>query len=141
MRHPAALAGLFSIATLSACAHAPEAAVGPPDYASIATSPAPNARLYADCIAQAATNGAYGRAYDEDTELVLFTCRGAPARAFYDGLAARSAEVSSKRTANGRTWRSTNPVQRNLFGVDWCATDGREHECVISLNAGDFLKP
>lgn len=129
-------------AALTACAGVPDAPIGPPDYALIPVEPSPRAALYADCIAQATANRSYGRAHDRDTELVVFTCTGAPARAFYEGLAARSAEVGSEWTFDGRTWRSTNRVQRDLFGADWCSTDPQTgHRCVISLNAGAFLRP
>lgn len=134
-------AALLGALTLSACAHAPEPEAGPPDYSAIATETSPRAHYYADCIAQAAATGAYGRAHDPDTEMVLFTCTGGPARAFYEALAERSAEVGSEHQAGGRTYRSTNAVRRNLFGVDYCWTEGREHGCVVSLNAGEFLRP
>lgn len=131
-----------SLLLLSACAHAPETPVGPANFAPVSTTEAPRARLYADCIAQAVANGAYGRAHDADTELVLFTCTGMAARAFYDGLADWSARVGSEAISGGRTFRSTNPVRRDLFGVDYCSTDGAgDHRCVISLNAGVFLTP
>lgn len=126
---------------ITACAHAPEPVAGPPSYAAVAVESSPKARFYADCIGQAATGGTYGRAHDEDTEMVLFTCTGAPARAFYDALAGRSAEVGSETQSGSRTYRSTNAVQRDLFGVDYCFTDAGEHSCVVSLNAGEFLRP
>jgi len=31
-------------------------------------------------------------------------------------------------------------VWHDLFGVDYCATDGSTYECTISLNAGDFAR-
>lgn len=112
-----------------------------PDYRPVAAEPAPaNAKLYADCLANAAANSRYHRAHDEDTSLLLFTCTGEPARAFFDGLAAWSARVGSEFEHEGRTFRSTARVQQNLFGVDYCATDGSEHECVITLNVGDFVQ-
>ncbi|RZJ00652.1 MAG: hypothetical protein EON90_06435 [Brevundimonas sp.] len=126
----------------AACAHgeAPMSA-GPPDFARIETTPAPNAAYYADCIGQAAAQGAYGRAADADTDMVLFTCTGTPARLFYDALGPRSAAVGSEVVVGARTYRSTNPVQANLFGVDYCWVDGGTYECTISLNAGTFLRP
>lgn len=132
---------LLGALTLTACATAPEPVTGPADLSAIAVEPSAKARLYADCIAQAATAGTFGRAHDPDTEMVLFTCTGAPARAFYDGLAERSVDVGSEIRADGRTYRSTNAVQRDLFGVDYCVAEGATHTCVISLNAGDFLAP
>lgn len=106
----------------------------------MATEPAPNARFYADCIAEAVAAGRYGRAHDESTEMILFTCTGAPARPFYEALGPWSARLGSEAQADGRTVRSTNPVRRNLFGVDWCSTAGADdYRCVVSLNAGAFL--
>jgi len=123
-----------------ACATMPEV-TGPPDYAAIATQTEPRAGLYADCIAQASTTGTYAHAQDDGSSLILFTCTGAPARVFYDGLAARSAAIGSQFVSEGRTFRSTNRVVRDLFGVDYCSTDGGDdYACVITLNAGDFLR-
>ena len=127
--------------SLAACASVPDMPPGPPDYSAVATHPEPRARLYADCIAQAAGSGAFAQAEDEDTTTILFTCTGSPARAFYDGLAARSAEIGSEFVSEGRTFRSTNRVIRDLFGVDYCSTGGPDDfTCVITLNAGDFLR-
>ena len=118
---------------------APPAAT--PDYRPVAAEPAPaTAGLYAACLADAAANQRYRRARDPDTNLLLFTCMGEPARAFYEGLAAWSARIGSQFEHGGRTFRSTARVRQNLFGVDYCATDGTQHECVITLNVGDFVQ-
>lgn len=120
---------------LAACAHAapPPAA---PDYRPLATLPAPpRAALYADCLAAAAGAHAYARAADADTDLLLFTCEGAPAEAFYTALAGVAPEVAQA----GRTLRTTAPVRHDLFGVDYCTTDGAHYACVITLNVGPFL--
>lgn len=112
-----------------------------PDYRPVDAEPAPpNAKLYAACLADATANDRYQRAHDPDTSLLLFTCTGEPARAFFDGLAAWSARIGSQFEHAGRTFRSTARVQENLFGVDYCATDGTTHECVITLNVGDFVQ-
>lgn len=132
-------AGIAMLA--AACAHAPAPVASPPDYTAIASQPSPRAALYADCIAQAAEDKTYGRAHDSDTDLVLFICAGAPARAFYEALGPRSAEIGSEVRTGRLTYRSTNPVQQNLFGVDYCHTDGRDYGCVLSFNAGEFLRP
>ncbi|RZJ89876.1 MAG: hypothetical protein EON88_19235 [Brevundimonas sp.] len=136
------LAALAAAGLLAACATAPaEVAGGPPVLSPLAAEPVPaNGRLYANCIGQAAEAGAYDRAHDADTELLLFTCTGQPAREFFDGLAGRSAAIGSEYQSDGRTMRSTNAVQRNLFGVDYCSHGaGDDYACVISLNAGAFL--
>lgn len=136
-----AVAALAASVAVSGCATTPDAPMGPPDFTPVPTRAEPRAKLYADCIAQSATTGAYGHAQDPDTDTILFTCTGAPARAFYEGLAARSAAVGSEVVSGGRTYRSTNAVIRNLFGVDYCSTGGgSDFTCVLTLNAGAFLR-
>lgn len=126
---------------LAGCASMPEATIaGPPDYTPIQTQPHPRARLFVDCIAQATTAGTYGHAHDGDSDRLLFTCTGAQARAFYDGLAARSAAIGSEVQVDGRTFRTTEIVERDLFGVDYCSTGGAgDFTCVITLNTGAAL--
>lgn len=129
-------------ATLAACAHGAAPVSSAPDYSPIVGSAAPaNARFYADCLAQAAANATYVRASDGGgDELILFTCMGAPAMAFYDALSPWSAQIGSAFEHEGRAYRSTAKVQRNLFGVDFCSTRaGADPLCIITFNAGDFL--
>lgn len=152
MRATTLIAPLLAASLLGACASLPglpgfgggaaPAPMAAPDYTPVAGEMAPpQARLYADCISQASGNRAYQRAQDDDSTLLLFTCTGAAARAFYEGLEARSAAIGSEFTSNGRTFRSTEVVQRNLFGVDYCSTDGRgDYQCVVTLNTGAFLR-
>ena len=137
---PASVPALLLAGLLAACATAPEPS-GPPDLTPAAGEAAPaRAELYADCIGQAATAGTYDRMRDPDTTLLRFTCTGEPARAFDDALGDWSARQESEWTAAGRTWRSTNRVRRDLFGVDYCSTGGPDdHQCVIVLNTGSFL--
>ncbi|HYC66602.1 hypothetical protein [Brevundimonas sp.] len=140
MRRFALVAVAGSLAT--ACAHAPAPAAASPDYAPIVGDPAPpHARLYADCFRQAAETGSYRRAADGGgDELLLFTCTGAPARAFYEALGPWSAQIDSAFQHDGRSYRSTAKVQANMFGVDSCSAAGdADHRCVITFNAGDFL--
>lgn len=142
MRSISPVAAAALLGCLTACAHGPETPDGPPDYAPIAGEPAPaNARYYADCIGQAAMKGAYRRASDGGgDELILFTCDGAPARAFYDALGPWSARLGSAFEHEGRSYRSTAKILRNMFGVDSCsAAENADHRCVITFNAGDFL--
>jgi hypothetical protein len=123
------------VAALAACSHAAPKPVAP-DYRAVAVTPAPpHGDLYAQCLADAAANHRYARAADPDTTLLVFTCTGAPARAFFDALAAHSAAAGSEFTAGGTTYRATNRVRHDLFGVDYCSAD----ECHITLNAGEFL--
>lgn len=141
MRRLALIALAASFA--SACAHSNDGYILPPDFRPIATESSAKARLYADCIAQAVETGAYGRAHNADTEMVLFTCTGAPARTFYEALGSWMQQGPwSAQIGGGRKLRSTMPIQRDLFGVDWCSTDeADDYLCVISLNAGEFLRP
>lgn len=143
MHRTARALALLSIAGLmTACAHS--TATGPvaPDYSPIVGDPAPpNARFYADCIRQAAASGNFRRASDGGgDELILFTCTGVPARAFWDALGPWSARLNSAFDHEGRTYRSTAKVVANMFGVDSCsAAADADHQCVVTFNAGDFL--
>ena len=107
-----------------------------PDYRPVAVEPAARAALYANCLADAAANERYGRATDPDTAVLVFTCTGPSARAFFDGLAEYSAKVGSEFQHAGQTFRSTARVRRDMFGVDYCSAD----TCVITLNAGEFIR-
>ena len=134
-----AAAALLSAA---ACAHAPDAAPVAPDYTPLAAQPTgPHARLYADCIRQAAETGAYRQVIDGGDELLLFTCEGAVARAFWEALGPHSAAKDSAFAHDGRSYRSTARVERDLVGVDYCTVDasGGDAHCVMTFNAGDFL--
>ncbi|HVV86950.1 MAG TPA: hypothetical protein VHE35_28120 [Kofleriaceae bacterium] len=123
-----------------ACTAKHAEAIAVPDYRPVATEAAPpNAALYAGCLADAVAHDRYAHAHDPGTRLLLFTCGGDAARAFYDGLAAWSAKVGSQFEHDGRTFRSTDRVHHDLFGVDYCDTDGTAYECVVTLNTGDFL--
>ena len=139
---PSVTAAVLLVA-LTACAHEPEAAPIAPDYSPITGDPAPpNARYYADCIGQAAASGAFRRASDGGgDELILFTCTGAPARAFYDALGPWSVRLDTGFLHDGRSYRSTAKVQANMFGVDSCSVNASDADprCVITFNAGDFL--
>jgi len=124
------------ILLVAACAHhaAPPVA---PDYRPVTVASAPpQAALYGDCLADAALNHRIARAADPDTALLLFTCTGAPAKAFFDGLADYAAKIHSEFTQGGVVYRSTQHVRQNLFGVDYCSAE----QCVITLNAGDFVR-
>jgi len=125
---------------LAACAGSKPAPVTPPDYRPISGEAASaRAALYVDCLAEATAQRRVQHVHDPDTSLLLFTCTGEPARAFYNGLAEWSAKIGSQFQHEARTYRSTARVRQNLFGVDYCATDGTTHECVITLNAGEFV--
>ena len=134
---------LAAATTLAACA---TTEVGPPpapDFSEVTITPAPaHAAFYAACFRQAIDARTYGRASDGGgDELLLFRCDGEPAGAMFAARGPWSAQIGSEWRTDGRVWRSTAKVQRNLFGVDYCsATDaGKDARCVISFNAGDFL--
>lgn len=126
---------------LSACTHGRGHVAAEPDLAPFATVHAPaNARLDADCIGQAIDAGTYARAHDPSTELLVFSCTGAPARAFFEALAERSRITGSEYSLDGRTLRATEPIQRDRFGTDSCSWDGdSDWRCDISLRTGTFL--
>lgn len=112
-----------------------------PDYTPVALAPAPaHAVLYTRCLAEAIASG-HVRATPEGT-ILLFTCTGEPARAFFDRLAARAARVGSEVRHDGRIVRTTNRVERDMVGVDACSTnaDHADHACTLSFNAGAFLR-
>lgn len=133
------LAALASGLVLAACASGPDEPSGPPTVLAAPGLPAPpQARFYANCIAAAAAAGTYDR--ESDADVLRFTCTGTPARVFYDGLAAWSAEIDSQITAEGRTWRFSQKLQQNPFGIDYCSVAGTtDHRCVVVLNVGEFL--
>ncbi|RYG11190.1 MAG: hypothetical protein EON96_15605 [Caulobacteraceae bacterium] len=142
MRLPALTVTLASVFALASCASlggAPEAPAGPPTVIRAAGEPAPpQARFYADCIAAAAIAGTYDK--EASANLLRFTCTGAPARAFYDGLAAWSATSGSEVVAEGRTWRYTQKIKANPFGLDDCSSDSvGDFRCTVTLNVGEFL--
>jgi len=129
--------------SLAGCATTSDEVAVPPDYSEVPTDAAPPAaRYYVDCFAQAIASGTYRRADDGGgDELLLFTCTGEPARAFFEALGAWSAQAGSEFMIDDRVARSTARVQRNLYGVDYCsARAGQDHRCVISFNAGDFIR-
>ncbi|CAN5154805.1 hypothetical protein BH10PSE2_BH10PSE2_16790 [soil metagenome] len=137
-----AAAGLAGSLALTACASTGSGAqtsAGPPTVvrATGETAP-PQAKLYADCIAASAAAGVYDK--EPGANLLRFTCTGAQARAFYDGLALWSSTGGSEVVAEGRTWRYTQKLKENPFGLDDCSSDGAgDYRCTVTLNVGEFL--
>ena len=135
---PACLIGSLS---LTACATigGEDTPAGPPTVIRALGEPAPaQARLYADCLAASATAGTYQK--EPGVDLLRLTCAGAPARAFYDGLATWSTTEGSQITAESRTWRYTQKIEKDPFGLDDCSTDGAgDYRCTIILTVGKFL--
>lgn len=129
---------LLASAGLAACATAPEP-VGAPSLKEAPGLPAPpQARLYANCVAQAATAGTYDR--DATLNVIRFRCEGAPARAFYEGLGPWAAQIGSELVGEGRTWRFGSKIERDPSGLDYCTEgDGDDWRCAVVLNVGEFL--
>ena len=137
MRGGAVLCGTLALLSLGACTTGGDDPAGPPTLTEAAGSPAPpQARFYGDCISQATAAGRY----DREGNTLRFRCTGAPARVFYDGLAAWSAKAGSERAGEGRTYRFTSKMERNPSGLDFCWVDGAgEHSCTVVLRVGEFL--
>lgn len=132
------IVALIAALALAACATAHQAASGPPTVTPAPGSPAPpQARLYADCVAQAAANNSF----DRESNWIRFRCSGAQAQAFYDGLGAYSASIHSEMHADNRTYRFTQRLQHNPSGIDGCWRDdaGGSYGCTVVLNVGEFL--
>ena len=127
---------------LSACASTADAPpLGPPSLEVAAGEPAPpQARFYADCIAQAAQTNSY----DREGTTIRFSCDGDVARVFFDGLGPWSAEVGSEMIVGIRTWRFSVPIRENPSGIDYCWRDAGEgapsYACVVVLRVGEFLQ-
>ncbi|HEY4182326.1 MAG TPA: hypothetical protein VGM90_36085 [Kofleriaceae bacterium] len=130
-----------ALIVLAACAgHAPTPTV-PANFAGVPTESSPVVgALYANCLAAATAAQHYGEAHDHDTHVLLFTCGGEPAKAFYDGLAEYTAKIRSEVVRDGRTYRPTQVVKHDLFGVDYCVFDGTTYACTVTVNVGRFLE-
>ena len=143
MRLMSLTACLAAACSLTACASTgggPAAPSGPPTPIRTPGEPAPaHASLYADCIAASASARTYEK--EPGVELLRLTCSGAPARAFYDALAVWSTTgAGSQIVAEGRTWRYTQKIERDPYGLDDCSTDGAgDYRCTITLSVGAFL--
>ena len=130
-----------TMTSLVACASAPEMPLGPVSLVANAGLPVPpQGRLVADCVAASLAARTYDRDSDVDTELLRFTCSGAVAQALYDDLAVWSMQRDSQIVADGRTWRFTSKLNRDVFGADGCSSDGvSDYRCTINLNVGGYL--
>lgn len=142
MRHLIRFIAVAALLAMAACAHGPEAPPPPANYTPLVSQETgPHALLYADCIRLAAAAGHYRQVIDGGDELLLFTCSGSIAQAFWDALGPDSAAMDTGWEQDGRRYRSTAKVQQNLIGVDYCTVDasGDDAQCVLTFNAGDFL--
>lgn len=141
------LAALAAALILSACATSGSEGevLGPPSLDVSENIPAPEqARLYADCIAQSTAQHDYFREARDPT-LLRFNCESDVAQRFFDGLGPHSARVGSEMVVGAQTWRFSNPIQRDLVGLDYCIRDATDqtaptYTCTVVLNVGDFLR-
>ncbi len=132
------------VLAVSACASVSPSSPPPPppapDFAAVPSAPAPaRAVLYADCLSQAITKYAMALVDDGDTQLLQFTCTGAPAQRFNEALSVMGEAAGSVWSDGDTTFRATTKVRANLFGVDYCAKGPGLMECRIVLNTGPFL--
>ncbi len=128
----------LAAAALSACAtRAPADGAGPPSLVIAPGQPAPpQARFYADCIAQAAA----ADTFDREANVLRFRCEGEVAQRFYEGLGAWSTAVGAElRGADGRIWRFSTPIRENPSFVDFCRRLDQHYDCTVVLNVGEFL--
>ena len=134
------IAGVLFLAA-AACASAPESAPSePPDVRLTEGLPAPpQARLYAECISQAAETGSYVRERDGGT--LRFTCTGGIAKWFFDAIGPWSAKIDSEVAADGVTWRFSKKLIRDSYGVDGCSLDAAGvYQYVVVLAVGSFIE-
>lgn len=131
---------------LGACASTPEDEIlGPPSLEVSENLPAPErAKFYADCIAQSVAEQTYFREARDPT-LLRFNCESDVAQRFFEGLGAYSARVRSEMVVGPHTWRFSNPIRRDLVGLDYCIRDESDaaaprYTCTVVLNVGDFLR-
>ena len=131
--------GAFAMLAFSACASAPgPAPSGPPDLTLTIGLPAPpQAKVYADCIAQASSAGAMNRERDGGT--LRFTCTGDVAARFCNGLAAWSAKADSEYQREGRTYRFSKKLIKDSYGVGYCVANAGAHTCIVILAVGPFI--
>ncbi len=134
-----------ALLALSACATGANEVLGPPSLEVSENLPAPQrAELYADCIAQSAAAHTYFRETRNPT-LLRFNCEGDVAQRFFEGLGPYSARVVSEMIVGTHTWRFTQPIQRDLIGLDYCLRDDTDaaaptYQCTVVLNVGEFLR-
>lgn len=113
-----------------------------PDLTPVLGRPlTPTARLALACVDQAQTSGGVDMIAEDDGEgrMIRFTCSGAPAEALFAALEPRSVAIGSEWVEGGAVHRSTERMQENLYGLDFCRSEGSAHACVLNLNLGAFI--
>ena len=136
-----ALVALGATLIGAGCATTRPAQPAGPDYSPVAGQPVTvNGELYVECLHAAILAKTYDVTADRAAKLLRFRCAGMPAQRLYDALGARSASQHSEWIFGGRTWRSTQRIERDLVGSDICSTvNGSDFRCDIVLNVGEFL--
>jgi hypothetical protein len=105
------------------------------------SGPAPkNARLYADCLADAAASDSIQR----QGRYLLFTCKGGAAERFFDRLGERKPGSAYAETRADGLYRFTETPKKNTDGLDYCRQSSTtaappETICVLIYPAGPFL--
>lgn len=137
-------------AVLSACATTDGAETGStPDYSPVSgRALSANAGLVLACLDEARAAGRTDMIGDDgDSRLIRFACEGVPAQALFDAMAERSAAIESEWRNGAVVFRSTEKIQRDLYGADVCSRDsvsygaeGATYRCQINLNVGGFIK-
>ena len=85
--------------------------------AAVFADPAPaNANYYAECLSASP----HAKSFDRDGRYLRFACYGDGARAFFDALGRRAADVAYEETRNGDVFRFTERPKENVFGLDYC---------------------
>lgn len=137
------LTAVLMALTTAACATGGGGTAAPPDLAPVAGRPlTPTGRLVLACVDRARTSGGVDMIADDgEGRMIRFTCTGAPAEALFGALQPRSAAIGSEWIDGGVVHRSTERMQRNLYGLDFCRRDGAAHACVFNLNLGAFIGP
>jgi hypothetical protein len=131
----------LAMLALTGCATVKLETPAAPDYsAPVGFAANSAAHRYAGCIQESVQSKRYDVTADGSGRLLRFTCTGSAAGQLYEALAGWSKRQHSEWTGKGRTWRSTQRIQKNLFGADYCSSGGAgDFECVIVLNVGQFL--
>ena len=137
------IAGVLAATTLllGGCATGAGETAGPPDLTPIPGRPlTPAARLVLACMDQARTAGGVDMIGDDgESRMIRFTCTGDVAQGLFEVLGPRSVEIGSEWVDGGVVHRSTERMQENLYGLDFCRRAGSTHACVFNLNLGAFV--
>lgn len=121
---------LLSLLPLAACAHA---AAGPSAPDPTPEPPNARARLYGDCLGQAARAGSYDRL----GRYLRLTCTAAPAEALFAAMETYARSRGNLSVVDGVETRGLTSTTVN--DRCWRRADGTS--CLIVLPVGAFLDP